>query len=42
MPVTGNYVGIGGTIVLDTVLDDDTSPTDLFRILGDSLGARAT
>lgn len=37
--VTGNYVGAGGTIVLDTVLGDDTSPTDLFRIQGDSLGA---
>jgi fibronectin-binding autotransporter adhesin len=39
MTVTGNYVGAGGAVALDTALGGDASPTDLLVIQGDSLGS---
>jgi fibronectin-binding autotransporter adhesin len=38
LTVTGNYVGSGGTIYLNTALGDDTSPTDRLLIGGDTSG----
>jgi len=39
LTVSGNYVGTGGTLVLDTVLGDDTSLTDRFVIAGSASGS---
>jgi outer membrane autotransporter protein len=36
--IAGNFVGQGGTIVFDTVLGDDSSPTDLLIIEGAASG----
>ncbi len=38
LTVAGDYVGVGGTIVIDTVLGGDQSATDLLHIQGDSAG----
>lgn len=39
LTVTGNYVGAGGAIVVDTVLGDDSSATDLIKIGGSTSGS---
>jgi outer membrane autotransporter protein len=36
--VTGNYIGSGGTVELNTVLGDDASPTDKLVVQGDTSG----
>lgn len=36
--LNGNYTGNGGTILFDTVLGDDNSPTDHLEIKGDTSG----
>ncbi|MFQ0815913.1 autotransporter outer membrane beta-barrel domain-containing protein [Brucella anthropi] len=41
LTVTGNYVGQGGTVVLNTVLGDDNSKTDRLHVNGDTSGATA-
>lgn len=38
LSVTGNYTGNGGTVVLNTVLGDDSSKTDLLKIGGNTSG----
>jgi outer membrane autotransporter protein len=38
LTVTGNYVGNGGTVYLNTVLAGDGSPTDLLDVQGDISG----
>jgi outer membrane autotransporter protein len=37
--VAGNYAGAGGTVVLDTALGTDTSPTDQLVVNGDTSGS---
>ncbi|MDL2331868.1 autotransporter outer membrane beta-barrel domain-containing protein [Brucella inopinata] len=37
--VTGNYIGDGGTLVLNTVLGDDSSKTDRLQVGGDTSGS---
>ena len=39
LSVAGNYVGHDGTLVVNTVLGDDHSKTDLLKIAGDTSGA---
>ena len=39
LTVNGNYVGNGGTIVLNTFLGDDNSPTDKLVVNGSTSGA---
>ncbi|PIT06170.1 hypothetical protein TSA1_18935 [Bradyrhizobium nitroreducens] len=39
LTVTGNYVGNGGTVQLNTRLGGDSSPTDLLRVQGSTSGA---
>ena len=39
LTTTGNYVGAGGTIVVDTVLGGDTSATDVFKVGGSTSGS---
>ena len=36
--ITGNYTGNGGMLVLNTVLGDDSSKTDLLKVGGDTSG----
>ncbi|KRA98401.1 adhesin [Devosia sp. Root685] len=36
--IAGNYVGNGGTLEIETVLGDDSSPTDLLAVTGDTSG----
>ncbi|MGU3400241.1 autotransporter outer membrane beta-barrel domain-containing protein [Brucellaceae bacterium D45D] len=36
--VAGNYIGEGGTLVLNTVLNGDASATDLLKVEGDTQG----
>lgn len=38
LTVTGNYVGNGGTVQLNTRLGGDSSPTDLLRVQGSTSG----
>lgn len=38
LTVTGNYVGNGGTVYINTVLGDDTSDTDLLTVNGGTSG----
>ncbi|APY15261.1 autotransporter outer membrane beta-barrel domain-containing protein [Brucella sp. 10RB9214] len=38
LTVEGNYVGTGGTVMIGTVLGDDTSQTDKLVIAGDAVG----
>ncbi|MHC5232970.1 autotransporter outer membrane beta-barrel domain-containing protein [Brucella sp. LJL56] len=38
LTVAGNYSGKGGTVVINTVLGDDSSQTDKFKITGDTSG----
>ncbi|WP_028600858.1 IPTL-CTERM sorting domain-containing protein [Ottowia thiooxydans] len=38
LTVSGNYVGGGGTVRLDTALGDSSSPTDMFVVQGDATG----
>lgn len=38
LSVTGNYIGEGGTLVLNTVLNGDASATDLLKVDGDTQG----
>ena len=38
LKITGNYTATNGTVLLDTQLGDDTSPTDLLHITGNSKG----
>ena len=39
LTVSGNYVGTGGTLVLDTVLGNDASLTDRFVVAGNTSGS---
>lgn len=39
LTVSGNYIGTGGTLVLDTVLGDDTSLTDRLVVAGGTSGS---
>ena len=39
LTISGNYTGRGGTIALNTTLNDDLSPTDLVRVGGDTSGS---
>ena len=39
LAVAGDYTGNGGTFVINTVLGDDSSKTDLLQVSGDTLGA---
>ncbi len=39
LTVTGNYVGSGGTVQLNTQLGGDNSPTDLLRVQGATSGS---
>ncbi|CAM5771286.1 hypothetical protein LMIY3S_03457 [Labrys miyagiensis] len=39
LTVTGNYVGQGGTLALNTYLGDDASPTDMMVVNGDASGS---
>ncbi len=39
LTVTGNYIGAGGAIVIDTVLGNDSSATDLIKIGGNTSGS---
>ena len=39
LTVAGNYVGSGGTLEIETVLGDDSSPTDLLVVTGDTSGS---
>lgn len=39
LTVTGNYVGGGGTLVLDTVLNNDASTTDRLVVVGNTSGS---
>lgn len=36
--IGGNYVGSGGTLEIDTALGDDSSPTDMLVVEGDTSG----
>jgi len=36
--VSGNYIGNGGTIVFNTALGDDNSPSDRLHVMGDTSG----
>ncbi len=38
LSVTGNYTGTGGTVVINTVLGDDSSKTDRLKVGGDTSG----
>ena len=38
LTVTGNYIGNNGTLVLNSVLGDDSSPTDKLVVNGDTSG----
>jgi len=38
LTVTGNYTG-GGTLLFNTVLDDDSSASDRLHVMGDTIGA---
>ncbi|MEN5278828.1 autotransporter outer membrane beta-barrel domain-containing protein [Brucella sp. TWI432] len=38
LTVNGNYVGNGGTVVINTVLGDDSSKTDMLKVGGDTSG----
>ncbi len=39
LTVAGDYVGNGGTIEIETVLGDDTSPTDMLVVNGNTSGS---
>ena len=39
LTVAGNYTGNGGTLEIETVLGDDTSPTDRLVVTGDTAGS---
>jgi outer membrane autotransporter protein len=39
LTVTGNYIGNGGTVQLNTVLGGDASPTDRLVVTGDTAGS---
>jgi len=38
LTIDGNYVGNGGLVEIETVLGDESSSTDLLRIIGDTSG----
>lgn len=38
LTVTGNYVGIGGTVEIETVLGGDNSATDVLKVAGNTSG----
>ena len=38
LTVAGNYIGNGGTLEIETVLGDDSSPTDLLVVTADTSG----
>ncbi|MCA0276861.1 MAG: autotransporter outer membrane beta-barrel domain-containing protein [Proteobacteria bacterium] len=38
LTTTGNYLGSGGTLHLSSVLGNDSSPTDLLHVQGDTIG----
>lgn len=39
LTIAGNYVGNGGTLEIETVLGDDSSPTDMLVVAGDTFGS---
>ena len=39
LTVAGNYTGNGGTLEVETELGDDTSPTDMLRVEGNTAGS---
>ncbi|WP_235822392.1 autotransporter outer membrane beta-barrel domain-containing protein [Brucella pituitosa] len=41
LTVASNYTGNGGTLVLNTVLGDDSSKTDILKVGGDTSGSSA-